>query len=97
MPIFYDSEMSLSEWLKEEPIYFTGAVDLPNLLVELGAYKSTSEARRAGREGLIPKGYTELRASKKYGTIYIWNPEKISIFERLKFYFSRIISTLNLK
>lgn len=56
-----------------EPIHFTEAQDLPNLLVELGVFKSCSDARRAGRVGPIPSGWTELKASKKR-RIWIWNP-----------------------
>lgn len=57
----------------EPDIHFTVAVDLPNLLVELGIYKSCSDARRAGRIGPIPPGWTELKASKKR-RLWIWNP-----------------------
>lgn len=46
---------------------------LEHLTVKLGIYKSTSEARRAGRYGPIPKGYTEFKASKTR-MLYIWNP-----------------------
>jgi hypothetical protein len=56
-----------------ELIHMSYASDLPNLLVEVGVYKTTSEARRAGRTGEIPKGYTELKASKTR-RLYIWNP-----------------------
>ncbi|WVX87348.1 hypothetical protein EniLVp02_0009 [Vibrio phage EniLVp02] len=47
--------------------------DLPGLLAELGLYKSRSEARRAGRTGDIPTGYTEMKGSKKC-YLFIWNP-----------------------
>jgi hypothetical protein len=58
----------------DETVHFTDASDLPGLLVELGIYKSKSDARRAGREGPIPDGWThELRASKK-NRLWIWNP-----------------------
>lgn len=57
-----------------EPVHFTEATDLSNLMVELGVYKSTSQARRAGREGPIPEGFTDrFKASKKV-MIWIWNP-----------------------
>ena len=50
------------------------AADLPNLMVEIGAFVSTSQARRAGREGNIPEGFSfEFKASKKK-RIFIWNP-----------------------
>jgi hypothetical protein len=58
----------------DESVHFTDASDLPGLLVELGIYKSKSDARRAGREGPIPLGWThELKVSKK-NRIWIWNP-----------------------
>lgn len=46
---------------------------LPNLLVELGVFKSTSQARQAGRTGDIPTGWTQFKASRKV-TLWIWNP-----------------------
>lgn len=49
-------------------------VTLDILCKDLGIYKSTSEARRAGRIGNIPKGYSEIKASKKV-ILYVWNPE----------------------
>lgn len=58
----------------DEDVHVTKTTDLPNLLVELGVYKSTSEARRAGREGVVADGWTdEFKASKKR-RIWIWNP-----------------------
>jgi len=59
----------------DEPVHFTEARDLPNLLVELGIFWSTGEARRAGRVGSIPEGWTELKASKKR-RLWIWNPSE---------------------
>jgi hypothetical protein len=56
-----------------ETVHFTEAQDLPNLLKELGIFPSTSEARRAGRGGPIPEGWTEMKASKKR-MLWIWNP-----------------------
>lgn len=45
---------------------------VPALLVALGIYATRSEARRAGRDGAIPLGYSELRASKKVPRLCIW-------------------------
>lgn len=60
----------------DQPVHFTSAPDMPNLLKELGIFESTSEARRAGRVGPIPKGFTnDFKASKKR-RIWIWNPEQ---------------------
>lgn len=50
------------------------ATHIPDLLFQLEIYKSRSEARRAGREGAIPAGYSELRASKLVPRLCIWNP-----------------------
>lgn len=59
--------------LPVEPIHFSTARDLPNLLKDLRVYESTSEARRAGRDGPIPPGWSEMKASKRR-TLWIWNP-----------------------
>lgn len=56
-----------------EQIYFTDTKDFQTLVVELGLYKSKSAAMRDGREGPIPSGYTEYKATKKQ-KLYIWNP-----------------------
>ena len=70
-----------SPWLKsdiktlfgDEEVTFVDDILMPTLLAQLKIYKSASQARQAGREGDIPKGYTEFKASKKR-TLYIWNP-----------------------
>ena len=59
---------------EDEPVIFMEDVTLDILCKDLGIYKSTSEARRAGRIGNIPKGYSEIKASKKV-VLYVWNPE----------------------
>ena len=46
---------------------------LPNLLVTLGLYKTTSEARRAGRVGELPKGWSVIQGNK-LTTVWVWNP-----------------------
>jgi hypothetical protein len=58
----------------EEVLYATSS-ELSALMKEVGVYKSTSEARRANRQGDIPIGYTEFKASKKV-RLYIWNPSE---------------------
>lgn len=58
-----------------EEVLYIQDVSLDFLLKELGVYKSTSEARRAGRSGPIPTGYTELKASKVH-RLFIWNPSE---------------------
>ena len=57
----------------DEEVITTEVMSLPNLLHTLGVYKSTSQARKAGRVGDIPTGYTEYKASKKV-RLFIWNP-----------------------
>lgn len=65
------------EWLfGPEEVVFITAKDMPNLLVKLGCFKSTSEARRAGREGPIPQGLTWAFKANKKTTIWIWNPSE---------------------
>ena len=57
-----------------EDVHFTQATCMSVLMKELGVFSSTSEARRAGRFGPIPEGFTfEFKASKKR-RIWIWNP-----------------------
>lgn len=62
--LFGDEEV---EWISNQ--------DLSNLAVDIGAYKSTSEARRANRFGPIPSGWTEWKANKKT-FVFIWNPSE---------------------
>jgi len=58
----------------DEEIHFTDATCLSVLMKEMGIFKSTSDARRAGRVGPIPDGFTfEFKASKKV-MLWIWNP-----------------------
>ena len=59
---------------EDEEIHFTDATCLSVLMKEMGIFKSTSDARRAGRVGPIPDGFTfEFKASKKV-MLWIWNP-----------------------
>lgn len=59
---------------KGEGYRLVGAKDLSSLLVKLGIFKTTSQARHAGRIGEIPIGYNEIKASKKVPRLCIWNP-----------------------
>lgn len=57
-----------------EDVVFAESTELPQLLRELGVFKSASEARRAGRTGPVPPGWTDqFKASKKV-RLWIWNP-----------------------
>ena len=58
----------------DEPVVLVKEMPLPSLLKLLKVYKSANQAIRAGRTGDIPKGFTELKASKKV-TLWIWNPD----------------------
>jgi hypothetical protein len=48
---------------------------IQDLCILTKAYKSFGECRRTGRWGDIPKGYSEIKLSKKIRA-YIWNPDK---------------------
>jgi len=58
----------------DEQVFFAESDEMGALMRELGVFPSASAARRAGREGPIPDGWTaEFKASKKR-RIWIWNP-----------------------
>ena len=59
----------------DEEVIMVPDMDLSNLAVQIGAYDSTSKARKAGRVGPIPSGWTEWKASKKI-MVWIWNPSE---------------------
>ena len=73
--------ISSSKWLVSdiktlfgnEKVTFTLATEIPNLMVELGLYPSTSKARQANRKGTVPSGWTEMKGNKQT-PIWIWNP-----------------------
>lgn len=67
------SEKDLPILFGDEPVHFSDATDLPNLMKEFNIFPSTSEARRAGRKGPIPSGWTEMKGNKK-SFLFIWNP-----------------------
>ena len=58
----------------DEEVHFTEATCLSVLMKELGIFKSTSDARRAGRVGPIPDGFTDAFKASKKVNIWIWNP-----------------------
>ena len=67
-------ESDIELLFESEDVHFTEATDLSVLMKELGIFKSTSQARQAGRVGPIPEGFTfSFKASKKR-SIWIWNP-----------------------
>ena len=58
----------------DEDVYYAESDTLEALMRELGVFPSSSAARRAGRGGPVPEGWThEFKASKKR-RLWIWNP-----------------------
>ncbi len=58
----------------DEQVFFADSDEMGALMRELGVYKSANEARRCGRAGPVPEGWTaEFKASKKR-RLWIWNP-----------------------
>ena len=59
-----------------EQVFFAESDEMGALMRELGIFPSASAARRAGREGPVPAGWTaEFKASKKR-RLWIWNPSE---------------------
>jgi hypothetical protein len=56
-------------------VVFTDCTNLAVLVASLGLFSSISQARKAGRDMLIPKGFTELKGNKKTPLV-IWNPSE---------------------
>ena len=60
----------------DEQVFYAESDELSALMRELGIYPSASAARRAGRFGPIPAGWTaEFKGSKKR-RLWIWNPSE---------------------
>ena len=60
----------------DEQVFFAESDEMGALMRELGVFPSASAARRAGRQGPIPAGWTaEFKASKKR-RLWIWNPSE---------------------
>ena len=67
-------ESDIETLFGDEQVFFAESDEMSALMRELGVFVSASAARRAGREGPIPDGWTaEFKASKKR-RIWIWNP-----------------------
>jgi hypothetical protein len=69
-----DADLLFGDGRSTELYQTIAAQDLPQLLVKLGIYATTSDARRAGRTGPIPPGFTLMKASKQVRVLAIWNP-----------------------
>ncbi len=67
-------ESDIKTLFGDEQVFFAESDELSALMRELEVFPSASAARRAGREGPIPSGWTaEFKASKKR-RLWIWNP-----------------------
>ena len=67
-------ESDIETLFGDEEVFFAESDELGALMRELGVFPSASAARRAGREGPVPDGWTaEFKASKKR-RLWIWNP-----------------------
>ena len=67
-------ESDIETLFGDEEVVFAESDELGALMRELEIFPSASAARRAGRQGPIPGGWTaEFKASKKR-RIWIWNP-----------------------
>ena len=73
-----------SKWLKsdietlfgDEQVFYAESDEMGALMREMGIFPSANAARRAGRAGDVPAGWTaEFKASKKR-RIWIWNPNE---------------------
>jgi len=58
----------------DEPVFFAESTTLQHLMKELGVFRSTSEAIRAGRTGNVPSGFTDAYKASKKRRLWIWNP-----------------------
>lgn len=70
------TEDDIATLFGDEEVHFTEATDLPGLLKEMGIFRSTSQARQAGRTGDIPTGFTDRFKASKKRMLWIWNPTK---------------------
>ena len=58
----------------DEEVYFADSTEYSQLMKELQVYESTTRAKKDGRFGQIPTGFTfEYKANKKT-RLWIWNP-----------------------
>lgn len=57
-------------------VHFTDCTKIENLCKELGIFPSVSEAKRAGRVGPIPSGWTDAFKASKTRRLWIWNPNQ---------------------
>lgn len=67
-------ESDIKTLFGDEQVFFAESNELSVLMRELGVFSSSSEARRAGRVGPIPDGWTPMFKASKKRSIWIWNP-----------------------
>lgn len=60
----------------DDEVFFAESDELSALMRELGIFDSASAARRAGREGPIPTGWTDAFKASKKRRLWIWNPDE---------------------
>jgi len=58
----------------DEEVHFTECDEMSALMREIGVFPSASQARKAGRAGPIPEGFTNSFKASKKRRIWIWNP-----------------------
>lgn len=68
-------EKDINVLFGDETVKIIDVDTMQDLCVLLGAYESKSKARQAGREGQIPKGFSEMWLNKRV-KIWLWNPDK---------------------
>lgn len=55
--------------------YVEDKTTMTDLVVKLGLFKSKGQARKAGRVGDIPEGWTVVKGNRKT-FLFIWNPSE---------------------
>ena len=73
--LFEEMEDDIELLFGNEDVVFSSAKDISVLCKELGVFPSTSAARRAGRMGDIPTGWSEIKGNKK-NFLFVWNPSE---------------------
>ena len=69
-------ESDIETLFEDEQVFFAESDEMGALMREMKIFPSAGAARRAGRAGPVPAGWTaEFKASKKR-RIWIWNPSE---------------------
>ena len=69
-------ESDIKTLFGDEQVFFAESNEMSALMRELEIFPSASAARRAGRVGPIPDGWTEEFKASKKRRLWIWNPAK---------------------